>query len=61
MAGRTSPISESQRGMPRWRERQRVLPLAEKVELIDRMILETRELESIKKACKLSATSSKIS
>ena len=50
---------ESQRGMPRWRERQRNLPLSEKVELIGRMIQETRELEAIKKACKLSATFSK--
>ena len=47
--------------MPRWRERQVKLPLGEKVELIGRMILETRELEAIKKACKPSATSSKIS
>lgn len=46
------------RGMPRWREKQRSLPLAEKVALIGQMIQETRKLEAIKKACKPSATSS---
>jgi hypothetical protein len=46
------------RGMPRWREKQRCLPLAEKVALIGQMIQETRKLETIKKACKPSATSS---
>jgi hypothetical protein len=61
MVGRASSNSEPSRGMPRWRERQGSLPLAEKVELIGRMILETRELEAIKKACKPSATSSKSS
>ena len=46
------------RGMPRWREKQRSLPLAEKVAIIGQMIQETRKLEAIKKACKPSATSS---
>jgi hypothetical protein len=46
------------RGMPRWREKQRCLPLAEKVERIGQMIQETRKLEAIKKACKPSATCS---
>ena len=45
------------RGMPRWRERQRSLPVADKVELIGRFILETRELERVKKSCRPFATS----
>ena len=48
----------SSRGMPRWRERQRQLPVGEKIEMIGRFILETRRLEGIKQACKKSATSS---
>lgn len=47
------------RGMPRWREKQRNLPLRNKVAIIGQLILETRQLESIKKAFKLSATSSR--
>jgi hypothetical protein len=44
------------RGMPAWREAQRNLPVAMKVELIGRFIMETRNLEIIKKSCKPSAT-----
>lgn len=44
--------SEFWRGMPRWRQRQRSLPVAEKIELIGKFILETRQLERIKKSCK---------
>jgi hypothetical protein len=47
--------AEFRPGMPRWRERQRLLPVAQKVELIGRFILETRQLERVKKACKRSA------
>jgi hypothetical protein len=36
----------------------RGLPTGEKIELIGRFILETRELERIKKTCRPSATSS---
>ena len=43
--------------MPRWRERQRLLSVAEKVELIGKFILETRHLELVKRACKRSAIS----
>jgi hypothetical protein len=46
------------RGMPHWRERQRALPVGEKVELIGRFIHETRQLEALKKLCKPSAMSS---
>ena len=53
-----SEPSHQNRGMPRWREKQRTLPIGEKVALLGRVILETRELEAIKKACKPSATSS---
>jgi hypothetical protein len=42
-------------GMPRWRERQRSLPVAQKVELIGKFILETRQLERVKRSCKRSA------
>lgn len=49
------------RGMPRWREKQRNLPLRDKVAVIGQLILETRQLEAIKKACKPSATSSRCS
>jgi hypothetical protein len=51
----TSPLRQ---GMPRWRQRQRDLPVAEKVELLGRFIQETRRLEGIKKSCKPSVTSS---
>jgi hypothetical protein len=44
--------------MPRWREKQRSMPIREKVALIGQMILETRQLEALKKACKPSVTSS---
>jgi hypothetical protein len=54
-------LPEIQRGMPRWRERQRTLPLREKVHLIGRLIQETRQFEAIKKTWKPSATSSKAS
>ena len=47
------------RGMPRWREKQRNLPVGEKVALLGQVILETRKLEAFKKACKPSATFSK--
>ena len=53
-----SEPSHQNRGMPRWLEKQRTLPIGEKVALLGRVILETRELEAIKKACKPSATSS---
>jgi hypothetical protein len=45
--------------MPRWREKQRSMPIRDKVALIGQMILETRQLETLKKACKPSVTSSK--
>lgn len=48
----------SSRGMPRWREKQRNLPVGQKVELLGRIILETRRLEAVKKQWKPSATSS---
>jgi len=48
-----------ERGMPRWREKQRKMPAGEKVALLGQVILETRKLEVIKKAWKQSATSSK--
>jgi hypothetical protein len=50
--------SRPARGMPRWRERQRTLPAAEKIALIGKLILETRALERIKKSCKPSVMSS---
>lgn len=53
-----SEPSLQSRGMPRWREKQRSLPIGEKVALLGQTILETRKLEAIKKACKPSATSS---
>jgi hypothetical protein len=46
------------RGMDRWREKQRALPVGEKIELIGRFIQETRQLEVLKKPCKPSAMSS---
>jgi hypothetical protein len=45
------------RGMPNWRDKQRSLPIGEKIELIGRFIQETRQLELIKKSCKPSAMS----
>jgi hypothetical protein len=45
------------RGMPRWREKQRDLPVALKMERIGQFIQETRQLEKLKKSCKPSATS----
>lgn len=54
------PLTHSTiRGMPRWREKQRNLPVGEKVALLGQVILETRKLEAFKKACKPSATFSK--
>jgi hypothetical protein len=47
-----------ERGMPRWREKQRNLPIREKVARIGQLILETRELEFLKKTWKPSVTSS---
>ncbi len=44
--------------MPRWRDKQRHLPLAEKIALLGQVIQETRKLEALKKACKPSAMSS---
>jgi len=41
-------------GMPMWRERQRSLPVGQKLELIGRLILETRQLERLKRSCKQS-------
>ena len=45
------------RGMPRWREKHRTLPVALKIERIGQFIQETRQLEKLKKSCKPSATS----
>jgi hypothetical protein len=50
MAEMPSPIPA--RGMSRWREKQRRLPVAEKVALLGQVILETRRFEALKKACK---------
>ena len=40
------------RDKPRWRESQRNLPIADKVALLGQVILETLELEKIKKHAK---------
>lgn len=40
------------RDKPRWRESQRKLPIADKVALLGQIILETLELEKIKKHAK---------
>ena len=45
-------IPPTTRGMPNWREKQRSLPIGEKIELIGRFIQETRKLELVKKSCK---------
>lgn len=45
------------RGLPRWRARQRALPVPEKLALTARMISVTHELERIKSLCKRSLTS----
>lgn len=45
------------RGMPNWREKQRSLPIGEKVELLGKFIQETRQLELMKKSCKPSVMS----
>jgi hypothetical protein len=55
----SSASSHTPRGMPRWRARQQSLAIREKVNLIGRLIQETRQLEAIKKTCKPSATFSK--
>jgi len=36
------------RGMPLWREKQRALPVAQKIEMLGRLIQETRHLEIIR-------------
>jgi len=36
-------------GMPRWRNAQAALPTARKLEVIEKLILQTRHLESIKR------------
>jgi hypothetical protein len=54
----SNALSSAQRGMPRWREKQRALSIGEKVDLIGRLIQETRQLEAIKKTCKPSVTPS---
>jgi len=51
--------AESVRGMPRWRAGQRSLSVSEKVSLLGRVVLETREWEKTKRLCKPSVTSSK--
>ncbi len=51
-------MSSRARGLSQWRGKQRSLPVGEKIELIGRFIRETRQLELVKKSCKLSATSS---
>jgi hypothetical protein len=51
-SGRPEPAKT--RGMPKWRERQRSLPVGQKIELIGRFILETRQLERLKRSCKQS-------
>jgi hypothetical protein len=43
--------------MPLWRKKQRNLPVSEKIELLGRLIQETRQFEAIKKLCKPSAMS----
>ena len=43
--------------MPNWRDKQRSLPVGEKIELIGKFIQETRQLELVKKSCKPSAMS----
>ncbi|MEI6673878.1 MAG: hypothetical protein WCO57_01740 [Verrucomicrobiota bacterium] len=54
----TMPFTPSQtRAVPKWRDKQRLLPMSEKVELIGRFIQETRQLELVKKSCKLFAMS----
>jgi hypothetical protein len=59
MQPNTNPQAQAEdltRGMPHWRVKQRNLPISEKIELLGRFILETREFEAIKKSCKPSAT-----
>jgi hypothetical protein len=50
-------IPSFSRGMPLWREKQRTLPVGQKIEMLGRLIQETRQLEIIKKSCKTSAMS----
>jgi hypothetical protein len=45
------------RGMPRWRAKQRSLPVGEKIELLGKFIQETRQFDVLKKLCKPSAMS----
>ena len=42
------------RGMPRWREKQRALSPALKLQMIGQFIQETRQFELFKKSCKQS-------
>jgi hypothetical protein len=58
VAMETKPPDNRSMGMPRWRAKQRAMPIGEKLELIGKFILETRRLEQLKKACKPSVTSS---
>jgi hypothetical protein len=51
--------AEIQRGMPKWRDKQRKLPLAEKIRRMGCLIQETRRTEALKRACKKSAKPSK--
>lgn len=51
------PLSHSC-GMPRWRDKQRTMAVADKIELLGRFIQETRKLERLKKSCTRSAMSS---
>jgi len=48
---------DNNRGMQRWREKQRALPVALKIERIGQFIRETRQLEKLKQSCKTSAIS----
>ncbi len=43
--------------MPKWRDKQRTLPVGEKIDLMGRFIQETRQLELVKKSCKPSVMS----
>ena len=52
-----SPIPSTNRGLPNWRDKQRSLPVGEKIQLIGKFIQETRQLELVKKSCKPSAMS----
>lgn len=51
-------LDDHPRAMPRWRAKQRALPVREKIGLLGQVIIETRHLESVKKSCKQFATPS---